>query len=155
MCGVQPPKTSPSLRQFGYSPLPSSKYSQPKTSRCTGNRLHAMSQNSNLTVTERMSLKQLIIKQNAELQQVVNPKTGKAFFVCGKDWRPKMRAENKDLAGYISPAAQQKLEDPASTVEDFQFAMVAKPGEEAIPCLMVVGNSQANVKRVLGSNLLH
>jgi len=143
MCGVQPPETHPSLRQFGYSPLPSFKYSQLKTSRCTGNRLHAMSQNSNLTVTERMSLKQLIISENAELQQVVNPKTGKAFFVCGSK------------RGYISPAAQQKLEDPASTVEDFQFAMVAKPGEEAIPCLMVVGNSQANVKRVLGSNLLH
>ena len=98
---------------------------------------------SQLSVTDRMSLKQLIISENAELQQIVNPKTGKAFFVCGSK------------RGYISPAAQQKLEDPQASVEDFQFAMVAKPGEEAIPCLMIVGNSQANVKRTLGANLLH
>ena len=52
-------------------------------------------------------------------------------------------------------AAQQKLADPEAKVEDFQFAMVAKPGEPAIPCLMVVGASQANVKRVLGEGLLH
>ena len=100
-------------------------------------------QANNLTVTDRMSLKQLVIKENAELQQVRNPKTGKCFFICGSK------------RGYISPAAQQKLADPNATLDDFQYAMVAKPGEQAIPCLMVVGNSEQNVVRKLGASLLH
>lgn len=95
-----------------------------------------------LQVSDRMSLKQLIISENAELQQVKNPKTGKCFFVCGSK------------RGYISPAAQQKLADPNATLDDFQYAMVAKPGQEAIPCLMVVGNMNANVMLKLGAELL-
>jgi len=98
---------------------------------------------SELQVTDRMSAKQLVISENAEIQFINNPKTGKVFFTCGTK------------RGYVSPAAQKKMTDPQCTLDDFQYAMVAKPGEQAIPCLMVVGNSEQNVIKKLGASLLH
>ena len=98
---------------------------------------------SELQVTDRMSAKQLVISENAEIQFINNPKTNKVFFTCGSK------------RGYVSPAAQKKMTDPNCTLDDFQYAMVAKPGEQAIPCLMVVGNSEQNVIKKLGTSLLH
>jgi hypothetical protein len=89
-----------------------------------------------------MSLRQLVISENAEFQEVKNPHTGKVFFTCGKK------------KGYVSPAAQEKLQDPNCTIDDFQFAEVAKPGEKPVPCIMIVGNSQQNVVRKFGGDLL-
>lgn len=100
-----------------------------------------MAQSDNITATNRMSAKQLIVSQNAALQFVNNPKTNKIFFVCGK------------VRGYVSPAAQ-KLVDTGK-LEDFQYAEVSVDGKPAVPCLMAVGNSKANVKRELGEELLH
>lgn len=88
-----------------------------------------------------MTARQLIISENAALQFVENPNTGKIFFVCG----------NK--RGYVSPAAQAKMHD--GSIDDFQYAEVSINGGAAVPCLMVVGNSQKNVKRSLGEDLLH
>lgn len=100
-------------------------------------------QNNTITSSNAMSLKQLVISENAELQQVRNPKTGKFFFTCGSK------------RGYISPAAQQKLADPNATLDDFKYAEVSVNGNEAVPCLMIVGNGEANVVRKLGAELLH
>ena len=100
-----------------------------------------MTQSNNITSANRMSARQLIISQNSELQFVENPNTGKLFFVCGS------------IKGYVSPAATAKMAD--GTIDDFQYAEVSIDGGAAVPCLMVVGNSGANVKRSLGADLLH
>lgn len=88
-----------------------------------------------------MSARQLVISENASLQFVVNPNTGKIFFVCGSK------------KGYVSPAAQAAME--TGTLDDFQYAEVSVDGGKAVPCLMVVGKSKQNVKRSLGEDLLH
>lgn len=88
-----------------------------------------------------MSARQLVISENASLQFVENPNTGKIFFVCGTK------------KGYVSPAAQKAME--TGTLDDFQYAEVSIDGGAAVPCLMVVGNSGKNVKRSLGEDLLH
>lgn len=85
----------------------------------------------------RMSAKALKEQQNnASIDFVENPnKPGKVFFVCGT------------VTGYCSPAVQRVYE--TVTLDDLQFAEVAKDGDptNAVPCLMMVGNSQKNVKR--------
>jgi hypothetical protein len=73
--------------------------------------------------------------QNAELQIVENPNTGKLFFVCGA------------IKGYISPAVLSKIN--SVTVEELQFAEVSIDGKPSVPCLMMVGDGSKNVKRTL------
>lgn len=95
-----------------------------------------------MQVRNRMTATQLVISENSELQFINNPNTNKVFFMCGTK------------KGYISPAVA-KAQDSV-TLEDLQYAECAKPGtDEWVPCLMMVGNSTANVKRTLGGNLLH
>lgn len=90
----------------------------------------------------RKTATQLVIAENAEIEFVNNPKTGTLFFVCGS------------VQGYVSPAVKAKLDEV--TLEDLQYAECAKPGsDEFVPCLMMVGNSKANVKKTLGGSLLH
>ena len=100
-----------------------------------------MAQSNNIQSTNRMSAAALVIKENAELEFVQNPNTGKLFFVCGSK------------RGYVSPAAQKVYQ--TCELSDLQYAEVSIDNGEAVPCLMVVGNSKANVKRSLGANLLH
>lgn len=100
-----------------------------------------MAQSNNIQSANRMSARQLVISENAELQFVENPNTGKIFFVCGSK------------KGYVSPAAVEKM--ATGTLDDFQYAEVSIDGGAAVPCLMVVGNSGKNVKRSLGEDLLH
>lgn len=100
-----------------------------------------MAQSNNIQSANRMSARQLIISENAELQFVENPNTGKIFFVCGSK------------KGYVSPAAQAKMS--TGTIDDFQYAEVSIDGGAAVPCLMVVGNSSNNVCKSLGADLLH
>lgn len=100
-----------------------------------------MAQSNNIQSANRMSARQLIISENAELQFIENPNNGKIFFVCGSK------------KGYVSPAAQAKIED--GTIDDFQYAEVSIDGGAAVPCLMVVGNSSSNVRKSLGADLLH
>lgn len=87
----------------------------------------------------RMSAAALKEQQNnAPLEFVENPhKPGKVFFVCGS------------VTGYCSPAVQRAYQ--SVNLSDLQFAEVAKDGNpaNAVPCLMMVGNSNANVKRSL------
>lgn len=96
---------------------------------------------SNIQSTNRMSARQLIISENSELQFVENPNTGKIFFVCGSK------------KGYVSPNALAKMHD--GTIDDFQYAEVSIDGGVAVPCLMVVGQGNNNVRKSLGANLLH
>ena len=100
-----------------------------------------MAQSNNIQSANRMSARQLVISENAKLDFVENPQTGKIFFVCGSK------------KGYVSPAAQAAME--TGTLDDFQYAEVSIDGGAAVPCLMVVGNSGKNVKRSLGEDLLH
>lgn len=91
--------------------------------------------------SNRMTARQLVISENAKLDFVQNPHTGKIFFSCGSK------------RGYVSPAAVEKM--ATGTLDDFQYAEVSLDGKPAVPCLMVVGNSDKNVKRSLGEDLLH
>lgn len=100
-----------------------------------------MAQSNNIQSANRMSARQLVISENAELQFVENPNTGKIFFVCGSK------------KGYVSPAAVEKM--ASGTIDDFQYAEVSIDGNAAVPCLMVVGNSADNVRKTLGASLLH
>lgn len=99
-----------------------------------------MAQSNNIVATNRMSLRGLVISENAEINFVESPKTHKIFFVCGKK------------RGYVSPAAQKIMD--TGDIDDFQYAEVSIDGKPAVPCLMVVGSSKANVKRTLGAELL-
>lgn len=100
-----------------------------------------MSQSKNVQSTNRMTARQLVISENAELQFVENPHTKKIFFMCGSK------------KGYVSPAAKEKMN--TGTLDDFQYAEVSIDGGAAVPCLMVVGNSNNNVRNSLGADLLH
>lgn len=94
-----------------------------------------------MQVRNRMSASQLVVSQNSSLQFINNPNTNKVFFMCG------------NVKGYISPAVAAKMDTVG--LEDLQYAECAKPGtNDWVPCLMMVGNSNANVKRSLGDNLL-
>ena len=90
---------------------------------------------ANITATNRMSCAQLMRSQNAELQFVENPNTGKVFFVCG------------EIKGYVSPAVLSKMH--SVTVADLQFAEVSIDNKPAVPCLMMVGDASKNVRRTL------
>ena len=95
--------------------------------------------NNTIKAFNRMSAAALKEQQNnAPLEFVENPhKPGKVFFTCGS------------VTGYCSPAVQ--LAYQSVTLEELQFAEVAKDGNpiNAVPCLMMVGNSKSNVKRSL------
>lgn len=90
---------------------------------------------NNIVATNRMSATQLMQSQNSNLEFIQNPKTGNLFFVCG----------NK--TGYVSPAVKKIYQ--TCEASELQYAEVSIDGNPAVPCLMVVGNSQQNVKRTL------
>ena len=96
---------------------------------------------ANISSTNRMSAKQLVISENSPLHFITNPKNGNLFFTCGSK------------TGYVSPAVKQIMD--SCSLEELQYAECSIDGQPAVPCLMVVGNSQKNVRRELGSNLLH
>lgn len=100
-----------------------------------------MAQSNNIQSANRMTARQLVISENASLQFVENPNTGKIFFVCGSK------------KGYVSPAAQAAM--ATGSLDDFQYAEVSINGGAAVPCLMIVGDANKNVKRSLGDDLLH
>ena len=81
--------------------------------------------NKTIEISDKKTLKQLVLEQNAEVKTFKSPKSDKLFFECGK------------IRGYVSPAAAERLKDPNCSIDDFAFAMVAKEGEEAIPCIMI------------------
>lgn len=96
------------------------------------------SDNNNLILSDKKPLKQLVLEQNAVVKTYKTPKSDKLFFECGK------------IRGYVSPAAAERLEDPQSTLNDFEFAMVTKRGNTAIPCIML-----SSKKRVTKEETYH
>jgi len=95
---------------------------------------------SQITSTNRMSAKQLVISQGAALQFINNPNNGNLFFMCG------------NIKGYVSPAVKAVAD--SVSLDELQYAECSIDGAPAVPCLMMVGNSQQNVKRTLGADLL-
>ena len=93
-----------------------------------------------ISATNRMSARQLVISENSVIDFVKNPNTGKLLFVCGSQ------------KGYVSPALQKVYQD--STLDDIQYAEVSLDGGTPVPTLMCVGNSQQNVTKTLGADLL-
>ena len=93
-----------------------------------------------ISATNRMSARQLVISENSVIDFVKNPNTGKLFFVCGSK------------KGYVSPALQQVYQ--SSTLDDIQYAEVSLDGGTPVPTLMCVGNSQQNVTKTLGADLV-
>lgn len=87
---------------------------------------NANAKTNKIQCRNKKSARDLIISENAELQFVENPNTGKIFFVCG----------NKK--GYVSPAAVEKME--TGTIDDFYYAEVSVGGSDYVPCLMVANN---------------
>lgn len=89
--------------------------------------------NAQARIVSQKPLKQVILEQGSELQQVENPQTGKQFFVCG------------NIRGFIAPAAVERFNNNV-TVDDFKIAMVAKGDDKPIPSLLI--NEQKGFKLV-------
>ena len=84
-----------------------------------------MDSNDQIKIISQKPLKQVILEQGSELQQVDNPNTGKSFFQCG------------NVRGYIPPVAVKRLGEKDASVDDFKIAMVSKNDEPAIPTLLI------------------
>ncbi|MCR5039043.1 MAG: hypothetical protein K6A94_06870 [Bacteroidales bacterium] len=96
--------------------------------KCVINRFketHKENSNKRLVFSNKKTLKQFVLEQNAEVKTFKSSKSDKLFFECGK------------IRGYVSPAAAERLKDPNCSIDDFNFAMVAKEGEEPIPCIII------------------
>jgi len=96
--------------------------------KCVINRFketHKENSNNRLVFSNKKTLKQFVLEQNAEVKTFKSSKSDKLFFECGK------------IRGYVSPAAAERLKNPNCSIDDFNFAMVAKEGEEPIPCIMI------------------
>lgn len=97
-----------------------------------------------LITRNNMSVKELVIKENALIDLFENPKTGKVFFTCGSI-----------RSGYLSPKVREQLENGVpfeELMEDAQYAEVSNDnGETFVPTIMKGG-----AKRVgsFGANLL-
>lgn len=81
----------------------------------------------------RMSARELVISENATLNFVENPNTGKIFFTCGSK------------KGYVSPAALEHMEK--GKLDDFYYAEVSIGGSDYVPCLMLVNKPTEKVVR--------
>lgn len=84
-----------------------------------------MDNNDQIKIISQKPLKQVILEQGSELQQVDNHTTGKSFFQCGS------------VRGFIPHASVKRLGEKDASVEDFKIAMVSKNGELAIPTLLL------------------
>lgn len=87
--------------------------------------------------TNEMSAADLKVRNNANIDFVRSPKTGKVFFVCGS------------TKGYVSKAAQKNLEEGSLTLENLRYCDMSIDGKPAVPCLMMIGDSRKNVLKTL------
>ena len=90
-----------------------------------------------VTKTNEMSAADLKVRNHSDIDFVRSPKTGKIFFVCGS------------TKGYVSKAAQKKLEEGSLTLESLRYCDMSIDGNPAVPCLMMVGDSKKNVLKTL------
>ena len=79
--------------------------------------------NNQIKTRNKMSARDLVISENASLNFMENPNTGKIFFVCGSK------------KGYVSPAAVKKMK--TGSIDDFQYAEVSINDGDYVPCLLV------------------
>lgn len=79
--------------------------------------------NNQIKTRNKMSARDLVKSENASLDFVENPNTGKIFFVCGSK------------KGYVSPAAVEKME--TGSLDDFCYAEVSVGSRDYVPCLLV------------------
>lgn len=79
--------------------------------------------NNQIKTRNKMSARDLVKSENASLQFMENPNTGKIFFVCGSK------------KGYVSPAAVEKME--TGSLDDFCYAEVSIGSSDYVPCLLV------------------
>lgn len=77
--------------------------------------------NNQMKTRNKMSARDLVKSENASLQFMENPNTGKIFFVCGSK------------KGYVSPAAVEKME--TGSIDDFYYVEVSVGGKDYVPCL--------------------
>lgn len=90
-----------------------------------------------VTKSNEMSAADLKVRNNASIDFVRSPKTGKVFFVCGS------------TKGYASKAVQRALESGSLMLENLRYCDMSIDGKPAVPCLMMVGNSRQNVLKTL------
>ena len=78
---------------------------------------------SKIRYRNKMSARDLILREKAKLDFVQNTESGKIFFVCGSK------------RGYVSPDAAKNIE--TAQLDDFNYAEVSVDGNDYVPCLMV------------------
>ncbi len=93
----------------------------------------AQTNDSQMKFRDKMSARDLVKSENASLQFVENPNTGKIFFVCGSK------------KGYVSPAALEHIEQ--GKLDDFCYTEVSMDGKTYVPCLMLVDNPKEKIIR--------
>lgn len=79
-------------------------------------------QNTKVDVRNKMSARELIIKQNAPLNFVENIRTHRLQFNCG------------NIKGYVSPTATKFVEQ--GEIDDFWYAEVSRNRGPYVPCIM-------------------
>jgi len=89
--------------------------------------------NNQIKTRNKMSARDLVISENASLEFVKNPNTGKIFFVCGSK------------KGYVSRAAVEKM--GTGSLDDFIYAEVSKDGKTYVPCLMIGKRTEQSIIR--------
>lgn len=97
----------------------------------------------NFTQTNKMSVANLVIMQNAPLEYhdfTGNDGKHHTFFVCGS------------ITGYVSPNAKKAIEEGCS-INDLKYAEVSKDGGTPVPCLMIVGSGHV-ANKTFGAELL-
>lgn len=89
--------------------------------------------NNQIKTRNKMSARDLVISENASLEFVKNPNTGKIFFVCGSK------------KGYVSRAAVEKM--GTGSLDDFIYAEVSMDGKTYVPCLMIGKRTEQSIIR--------
>ena len=71
-----------------------------------------------------MSVRELIVKQQSQLNFIENTGSQRLHFTCGS------------IKGYVSPAASKHVEQ--GKIDDFWYAEVSIEGKPHVPCIMLV-----------------
>ena len=81
-------------------------------------------QGNKVCVRNKMSVRELITKQQSQLNFIENTDSKKLHFTCGS------------IKGYVSPAASKHVE--RGKIDDFWYAEVSIEGKPYVPCIMLV-----------------
>lgn len=71
-------------------------------------------------------------------------KPDKLFFTCGTVYDAEKK-EDVPFCGYASKAVQEAAKAGTLNWEDVQYCDMSIDGKPAVPCLMMIGNSNKNV----------